>query len=84
MRSMPWDEALWQKLKDAISPMPPPVRQEALRIIVEASEAMARGRGSELVEERDLVEAAKMKVPDFARRRMLDALADTGIKVEES
>ena len=61
MRSMPWDEDLWRKLKDAISPMPPFVRQRALRTIVEASEALAQERGSEVVEEEDLVKAAKQR-----------------------
>jgi hypothetical protein len=82
MRSMPWDEALWQRLKDAISPMPPFVRQRALRTIIEASETFARERGSEAVQEEDLVKAAKTKTPALTRQRMLDALAEMGIKVE--
>lgn len=82
MRSMPWNEDLWRMLKDAISPMPPFVRQRALGIIVEASEAFARERGSEVVEEEDLVKAAKTKTPALARQRMLDALAEVGINVE--
>jgi len=82
MKSMPWDEDLWRKLKDAISPMPPFVRQRALRTIVEASEALARERGSEVVEEEDLLKAAKTKTPALTRRRMLDALVEVGINVE--
>lgn len=82
MRTMPWDESLWQKLKDAISPMPPFVRQRALKTIIEASEAFARERGSEVVQEEDLVKAAKTKTPALTRRRMLDALAEMGIRVE--
>ena len=82
MRSMPWDEDLWRKLKDAISPMPPFVRQRALRTIVEASEAFAQERGSEVVEEEDLVKAAKTKTSDLTRQRMLDALVEVGINVE--
>jgi DNA replicative helicase MCM subunit Mcm2 (Cdc46/Mcm family) len=82
MRSMPWDEDLWRKLKDAISPMPPFVRQRALRTIVEASEALAQERGSEVVEEEDLVKAAKTKTTALARQRMLDGLAEVGINVE--
>jgi len=81
MRNMTWDEDLWRKLKDAISPMPPFVRQKALKLIVEASEAFARERGSEVVEEEDLVKAAKTKTPAFARQRMLDALVEVGINV---
>ncbi len=82
MRSMPWDKDLWQKLKDAISSMPPFVRQRALRTIVEASEALAQARGSEVVEEEDLVKAAKTKTPALTRQRMLDGLVEMGINVE--
>lgn len=81
MKSMPWEEELWQRVKDAISPMPPFVRQRALKSIIEASETLARGRGSEVVQEEDLVEAAKTKTPALARQRMLDALAGAGINV---
>ena len=80
MRSMPWDGELWQRLKDAISPMPPVVRQRALKTIIEASETLARERGSRMVHEEDLVKAAKTKIPALTRQRVLDALADTGIK----
>jgi DNA replicative helicase MCM subunit Mcm2 (Cdc46/Mcm family) len=82
MKSMPWDEDLWQRLKDAISSMPPFVRQRALRTIIEASEMFARERGSEVVQEEDLVKAAKTKTPALTRRRMLDALVEMGIGVE--
>ena len=82
MRSMPWDEALWRQLKDAISPMPPFVRRRALKTIIEASETFARERGSEVVQEEDLVKAAKTKIPVLTRQRMLDALAEMGIRVE--
>jgi len=82
MRSMPWDKVLWQRLKDAISSMPPFVRQRALKTIIEASEAFARERGSEVVQEEDLVKAAKTKTPALTRQRMLDALAEMGIRVE--
>jgi hypothetical protein len=82
MKSMPWDKDLWQRLKDAISPMPPFVRQRALRTIIEASETFARERGSEVVQEKDLVRAAKTKIPALTRQRMLDALAEMGIGVE--
>jgi DNA replicative helicase MCM subunit Mcm2 (Cdc46/Mcm family) len=82
MRSMPWDEDLWRKLKDAVSPMPPFVRQRALRTIVEASEALAQERGSQVVAEEDLVKAAKVKTSALGRQRMLDGLVEAGISVE--
>ncbi len=82
MKSMPWEEELWQRVKDAISPMPPFVRQRALKTIIEGSETLARERGSEVVQEEDLVNAAKTKTPGLTRQRMLDALAEAGIRVE--
>lgn len=82
MRSMPWNEDLWRKLKDAISPMPPFVRQRALSTIIEACEALAQERGSEVVEEEDLLKAAKTKTPALTRQRMLNALAEVGINIE--
>ncbi len=82
MKNMPWDEDLWQRLKDAISPMPPFVRQRALRTLIEAGETFARERGSEVVQEEDLIKAAKTKTPALTRQRMLDALAEMGIGVE--
>ena len=81
MRSMSWDEDLWRKLKDAVSPMPPFVRGRALKIIVGTTEALARERGSEVVEEEDLVKAAKTRIPARSRERMLGAMADVGIDV---
>jgi DNA replicative helicase MCM subunit Mcm2 (Cdc46/Mcm family) len=83
MKSMSWNEVLWQKLKDAISPMPPFVRQRALKTIITASEAFARERGSDVVQEEDLVRAAKTRVPALGRQRMLTALAEMGIRVED-
>jgi hypothetical protein len=80
---MSWDDELWRKLKDAISPMPPFIRQTALKMIIEASESLARERGAVIVQEEDLVRAAREKVPAFARQRMLDALAEQGIRVDD-
>jgi len=82
MRSMPWNKDLWQQLKDAVSPMPPFVRQRALKAIIEASETLARERGSKVVQEGDLVKAAKTKTPVLTRRRMIGALAEMGIRVD--
>lgn len=81
MKSMPWDQDLWRRLKDAISPMPPFVRQRAIGTIIEASETFARERGSGVVQEEDLVKAAQTKTPALTRRRMLDALAEMGIEI---
>ena len=82
MKSMPWDEALWRQLKDATSSMPPFVRRRALKTIIETSETFAQERGSEVVQEEDLVKAAKTKTPALTRRRMLDTLAEMGMRVE--
>jgi len=82
MKSMPWDEDLWRQLKDATSSMPPFVRRRALKTIIEASETFAQERGSKLVQEEDLVKAAETKTPVLTRRRMLDALAEMGMRIE--
>jgi hypothetical protein len=83
MRKMPWDEDLWRKLKDAVSPMPPFVRKSALQMIIGASEGFAQQRGATMVQEEDLVRAAKEKVPSVVGRGMLGALAEQGIKVDD-
>jgi hypothetical protein len=76
---MSWDDELWRKLKDAISPMPPLIRKKALKMIIEASESFAQERGAEIVEEEDLVMAAREKVPTLAQQSVMDALAEQGI-----
>lgn len=81
MKTMSWDDELWRKLKDAISPMPPFIRKKALKMIIEASEGFAQERGAEIVEEEDLVRAAREKVPDLVRQSVMDALAEQGIRV---
>ncbi|MCJ7566744.1 MAG: PCP reductase family protein [Anaerolineales bacterium] len=81
MKTMSWDDELWRKLKDAISPMPPFIRKKALKMIIEASEDFAQERGAEIVEEEDLVRAAREKVPDLVRQSVMDALAEQGIRV---
>ena len=80
MKTMSWDDELWRKLKDAISPMPPFIRKKALKMIIEASEDFAQERGAEIVEEEDLVRAAREKVPDLVRQSVMDALAEQGIR----
>ena len=83
LKTMPWDDDLWRKLKDAISPMPVFIRTNALKMIIEASESSAREREAEVVQEEDLVKAAREKTPAPARQRMLDALAEQGIRVDD-
>jgi hypothetical protein len=83
LKTMPWDDDLWRKLKDAISPMPVFIRTNALKMIIEASESFAREREAEVVQEEDLVKAAREKTPALARQRMLDALAEQGIRVDD-
>lgn len=83
MKTMSWDDELWRKLKDAISPMPLSIRKVAVSMIIEASESIAQERGARIVQEEDLVRAAREKIPALARQRMLDALAEQGIRVED-
>lgn len=82
MRSLLWDDRVWRGLEDAMSPMPPPVRREALRLIIEAAEAAAQARGAIQVEEQDVVQAAREKVPPQMRQTCLDALAAEGMKID--
>jgi len=83
LKTMSWDDELWRKLKDAISPMPPFIRKQALKMIIEASESFAQERGAMIVQEEDLVRSAREKMPALARQRMLDALAEQGIIVDD-
>jgi hypothetical protein len=83
LKTMPWDDDLWRKLKDAISPMPVFIRTNALKMIIEASESFAQEREAEVVQEEDLVKAAREKTPALVRQRMLDALAEQGIRVDD-
>jgi len=83
MKNMEWDPVVWQALRDAVSPMPPFVRKRALQTIIEASENFGHERRSVIVEEQDLVRAAREKMPALARQRMLDALIEQGIRVDD-
>jgi hypothetical protein len=60
--------------------MPPLIRKKALKMIIEASESFAQERGAEIVEEEDLVRAAREKVPVLAHQSVMDALAEQGIR----
>jgi hypothetical protein len=82
LKTMPWDDEVWRKLKDAMSPMPLFIRKKALKKIIEASESVAQERGALIVQEEDLVRAAREKAPALSRQRMLDALAEQGIRIE--
>jgi hypothetical protein len=83
LKTMAWNDAVWRKLKDAVSPMPLFVRGKALKTIIEASESFAQERGAAIVQEEDLLRAAREKIPTLARQRMLDALAEQGIGVDD-
>ena len=83
LKTMTWDDELWRKLKNAVSPMPPFIRKKALKMIIEAGESFAQERGAVIVQEEDLVRAAREKTPALARQRMLDALAEQGIRVDD-
>lgn len=82
MKNMAWDDEVWRKLKDAVSPMPVFVRKRALQAIIEASEQVARERGAPQVGEEDLVKAARERTPRLGRERMLSALAEHGLDVQ--
>jgi hypothetical protein len=81
---MEWDERVWSALKAALSMVPPFVRKRALDKIIEGAEDFAKARGSDKVEEQDLVKAARDKVPEDMREISLQILAEQGININES
>jgi hypothetical protein len=83
LRTMAWDEQVWQAFVRAAAYIPPAVRMEAVVLVVEQSERIARARGAHAVEERDLVVAAREKVPRAYRALSLQILEEQGIKVRD-
>lgn len=83
LKKMDWDEKVWVAFKRASAYIPPTVRMEAVLRIIEESEKEAKIRGSNLVEEKDLVIAAKRKVPKAYKQISLDILKEQGISVNE-
>jgi len=80
VRDMEWDERVWNALKDAITGMPPFVRRGALEKIVRVSEERARERGSDVVEESDLLKAVDTAVPGPIKPMCKRALKDAGVE----
>lgn len=79
LKSMIWDDTVWDALRASVTPMPPFVRKKALFGIIQASEENARSRFSEQVEAADLLKAVNEKVPSHIRQICLEALAEHGI-----
>jgi hypothetical protein len=82
LKSMEWEEKVWDALKYAVTGMPVFVRKRAFRKIIEASEDNARSRNSEIVQSPDLVSAAKEKVPESVQSSCFTALREYGVKVD--
>lgn len=83
LKSMIWDDTVWDALRASITPMPPLVRKKALFEIIQASEENARNRSSEQVEAADLVKAVNEKVPTHIRKICLEALEEHGITEDQ-
>lgn len=83
LKTMPWDENIWKALLRAAAYIPPTVRVEALIAVIKESEREAIRRGSEIVEERDLVIAAHRKVPAAYKEVSLQILREQGINVDK-
>jgi hypothetical protein len=83
LRKIVWNEKVWTAFKRAVAYIPLTVRMEAILTIIEASEKEARKRGSDIVEEQDLVRAAKKKVPRAYRSISLNILREQGINVDK-
>lgn len=80
---MDWDERVWQAFKRAIAHISLTVRMEAVLSIVEAGEKEAKQRKSKIVEEEDLVRAAKKNVPLAYRSLSLSILREQDINVDK-
>lgn len=83
LRSMRWNERVWEILKRAVVSMSPSIRKKALPVIISACEEEAKKRKSELVEEVDLVRAARERVPEHSRDMCLKALGEQGIRIDK-
>jgi hypothetical protein len=77
---MTWSEPVWQAFLRAAAYIPPAVRMEAVVLVVAQAEALARRRGSEVVEASDLFLAARDKVPRAYRKVSLQILEEQGIR----
>jgi hypothetical protein len=82
LKSMEWEDKIWDALKYAVTGMPIFVRKKALRKIIEASEENARTRKSELVQAPDLISAAREKVPKSVQSSCFTALREYGVNVD--
>jgi len=78
---MNWDERVWKALLRAAAYIPPTVRMEAVLSIIEESEKIAKSRGSNIVEEEDLVKAVVKRVPKAYKRISLKILSECGINI---
>ncbi|NIR87164.1 hypothetical protein GWO13_06145 [Candidatus Bathyarchaeota archaeon] len=83
LKTMEWSERVWEALKRAVTSMPIFIRKRALEKIIKESEENAKKRNSSIVEEVDLVKAAKEKVPRIVRPMCLDALREQGTDVDK-
>jgi hypothetical protein len=80
---MRWDERVWLAFRRAAAYIPPTVRMEAILATIEESERKARERGSDMVEEVDLVKAAMKRVPASVKSVCLEVLREQGINVDK-
>ncbi len=83
LKSMIWDDTVWDALRASVTPMPPFVRKKALFKIIHASEENAKSRSSEQVEAADLLKAVNEKVPSHIRKICLEALEEHGITEDQ-
>jgi len=82
MRKMEWDEKVWTALKDAVSGMPPVIRKRALEKIISKAERKASLRGSNIVDESDLLYAVEIAVPAFVKPACKQALKESGLDLD--
>lgn len=83
LRSMDWDERIWLALRRAAISIPLSVRMEAVLTVIRTSEEEAKRRGSDIVEEVDLVRAVKKRVPPSVRPMSFVVLREQGIDLDK-
>jgi hypothetical protein len=83
LKTMAWDDRIWTAFLRAAAFIPPAVRMEAVVLVVEESERLARRRSALLVEERDLMRAAVDKVPRAYRKVSLQTLVEQGLRLPD-
>lgn len=77
---MDWEPEVKKKFKQLVTKLPFFHRHIAEQVVTEKAQELAAQRGSNKVEEKDLVQAFLTEVPEVFRRYLADLLKETGLK----